>query len=150
YEDTLDNIVRLAVRDLADFCSVDVVEPDGRIRRLKVMSRDPSKTWVSDLFRQASIDQPYPYFIRAVLENMRPVLIEQATPAMISSIFTNERGFPSFRNADFGSLIAVPLMVRGKLVGVIALMSGSRSRAYGLPDVRLAEELAQRAAFSIE
>ena len=29
YEDTLTNIAQLAVRDLADFCIVDVVEEDG-------------------------------------------------------------------------------------------------------------------------
>ena len=29
YEDTLRNIAQLAVRDLADFCIVDVVEEDG-------------------------------------------------------------------------------------------------------------------------
>ena len=40
-EDTLANIARLAVRDLADLCIVDVVDEDGRVSRLKVMSRDP-------------------------------------------------------------------------------------------------------------
>ena len=43
YEETLSSIAELAVRELADLCIVDVVEDDGEVRRLKVLSRDPSK-----------------------------------------------------------------------------------------------------------
>ena len=46
-------------------------------------------------------------------------------------------------------IIAVPLLAHGQLVGVIALVSSSPTRAYGPADVRLAEELAQRAALAI-
>jgi signal transduction histidine kinase len=48
------------------------------------------------------------------------------------------------------SLIAVPLLAHGKLVGVIVLLSSSPGRLYRAADVRLAEELARRAAFAIE
>ena len=41
-------------------------------------------------------------------------------------------------------------MAHGKLVGVITLICSSGPRRYGLRDVRIAEELAQRAALSIE
>ncbi len=150
YEDTLRNIMRLAVRDLADFCRVDVVEEDGRISELEIMSRDPSKAWVCDLFRQTPLNRSRPYFITSVIENKRPLLLEHVSMEMISAFPTVEQDLRALRAADFKSLIAVPLLVRGKLVGVIALMSSSASRFYGAADLRIAEELAQRAAFSIE
>jgi len=150
YEDTLRNIMRLAVRDLADFCRVDVVEENGGIRELEIMSRDPSKAWVCDLFRQTPLNRSRPYFVMTVIENKRPLLLEHVSTEMISAFPVSEDDLRALRAADFKSLIAVPLLVRGKLVGVMALMSCSVSRFYGLADVRLAEELAQRAAFSIE
>ncbi len=150
YEDTLRNIMRLAVRDLADFCRVDVVEEDGRIRELKMMSRDASKAWICDLFKQTPRDRSRPYFIRSVIQNKRPLLLERVSTEMISAFPASEEDLRALRAADFKSLIAVPLLVRGKLVGVIAFMSCSVSGLYGPADVRLAEELAQRAAFSIE
>ena len=67
YEDTLRNIAQLAVRDLADFCIVDVVEDVGGIRRLKVLSRDPSKAWVCDLFMQVPLEASHPPLVGSVL-----------------------------------------------------------------------------------
>ncbi len=150
YQDTLRNIMRLAVRDLADFCRVDMVEEDGRIRERKIMSRDSSKAWVCDLFKQTPPDGGQPFFIRWVIENKRLLLLEHVSTETIAVHPASEQDLRALRAADFESLIAVPLLVRGKLVGVMALMSCSTSRLFGPADVRLAEELAQRAAFSIE
>jgi PAS domain S-box-containing protein len=149
YEDTLTNVVRLTVRDLADFCRVDVIGQDGSIRPLKVMSRDASKAWVCDLFMQVPLDRICPNF-RSVIESKRPVLMEFVSAERITSFSATEQDLRALRAADFKSLIAVPLLARGKLVGMITLLSSSGSRLYRPTDVRLAEELARRAAFSIE
>jgi PAS domain S-box-containing protein len=150
YADTLENILRMAVRDLADFCIVDVVEEDGSVRRLKVMSRDPSKRWVCDLLMQVPLDRMRRHFISFVIQNKRPVLMEHLSSDTIAALSRNEEHFRALLAADVKSLIAAPLLVRGKLVGIIKLVSSSGSRVYGPADVRLAEELAQRAAVSIE
>jgi PAS domain S-box-containing protein len=150
YEDTLTNIARLAVRDLADLCIVDVVEEDDRVRRLKALSRDPSKTWVCDLLMQILLDRRRPHLARSALENRRPVLMECLSPEMIASLSQNEQDLRALRAADLKALIAAPLLAHGRLVGAIVLVSSSSSRRYGPADVRLAEELALRAALSIE
>jgi signal transduction histidine kinase len=46
-------------------------------------------------------------------------------------------------------VIVAPQVAHDQLLGVIALVSSSHSRSFGPPDVRLAEELARRAALSI-
>jgi PAS domain S-box-containing protein len=150
YEDTLKNIAQLAVRDLADFCIVDVIGEDCRIRRLKVISRDLSKAWVCGLFAQVPFDRSYPYLVRSVVESQRPVLIDSITPDAIVSFSENAEDLRALRAADFQSVVAVPLLAHGKLVGVIALVSSSPSRRYGPADIRMAEELALRAALTIE
>jgi hypothetical protein len=41
--DTLTRIARLVVRNLADFCILDLVDGDGKLRRMKVLHRDQGK-----------------------------------------------------------------------------------------------------------
>jgi PAS domain S-box-containing protein len=149
YEDTLSNIAQMAVRDLADFCIVDVVEDMGVTRRLKVMSRDPSKAWVCDLFMQVPLDQGHTPLVRSVLVNRQTVLYQFPSESFTFARYSEET-VRALRAADPKSVIVAPLLAHEKLVGVIALVSSSKSRLFGPPDVRLAEELARRAALSIE
>jgi PAS domain S-box-containing protein len=75
YEETLKNIAQLAVRDLADFCLVDVVDESGEVSRLKAVCRDPSKSWIADMFMQVPLNQSQPSLITSVLENRETSLI---------------------------------------------------------------------------
>src|SRR6185503_9280278 len=43
YEQTVATVARLIVQRIADWCVVDVMDEDGRLRRLKVVSADPAK-----------------------------------------------------------------------------------------------------------
>src|SRR5262249_11972605 len=110
YEETLTNIAQLAVRDLADFCSVDVVDQDGNVRRLKVLSRDPSKSWICDSLMQVELDQNKPSLVRPVLENQKTVLIERLSAEMVASFSQSEEHLRVFRAGDVKSLMAVPLL----------------------------------------
>jgi PAS domain S-box-containing protein len=149
YEDTLTNIARLAVRDLADYCVVDTVDEEGRVSGLKAMSRDPAKAPLCDLFRRVPIDSGCPELIATVLQNRLTIFVASLSEETIATFARNEADLRLLHAAELKSFIAVPLVARGMLVGVIALMSSSASRSYGPADVRLAEELAQRAALSI-
>ncbi|HEY6360843.1 MAG TPA: PAS domain S-box protein [Vicinamibacterales bacterium] len=148
-EDTLASIARLVVRDLADLCIVDVVDEDGRVRRLTVMSRDPSKTWLCDMFMRAPLERSHPQLVRSVLESRRPVVIERLSAETLASLSPAEEDLRALRAANLTSVVAVPLLAHGSLLGVVTLVSSSSSRVYGPADVRVADELAQRAALSI-
>jgi PAS domain S-box-containing protein len=148
YEETLGNVAQLAVRDLADFCVIGIIGEDGIIRRLKVASRDPSKAWICDIFMQFPLPKPGSSLIAPVLENKRTVFIPFLSPETLSSL--SEVGREAFRAGDVNSFIAVPLLAHGKLLGLIVFLSSAGFRVYGQSDVQLAEELARRAALSIE
>jgi PAS domain S-box-containing protein len=149
YEDTLRNVARLAVRDIADLCIVDVVDEEARVRRLQAMSRDPAKTWLCDLFMRGARERMQSELVRSVLESRRAVLIDRLSPETFASLSQNPADLRGLRAAGLRSVVAVPLLAHGALVGVITLMSCSPSRPYGPADLRVAEELAQRAALSI-
>jgi signal transduction histidine kinase len=128
---------------------VDAVDDEGGARRLKVMSRDPLEERVCSLFMLVPLDNRRPHLVRPVLENKRTVFIDHLSPEMIASVSQNEEEVRALFTAQIKSVIAVPLVAHGKLVGGISLLSGSSSRVYGPPDVRLAEEIGRRAALAV-
>jgi signal transduction histidine kinase len=147
YEDTLTNIAQLAILELADICIVDVVE-NSDVRRLKVLSRDPSKSRACDLFMQVPLNPSRGPLIGKVLQDRETTFIPIFLPDRLASF--GEEAQRAIHAADVKSVIATPLVARGKLIGVITFICSSGSRIYGPRDVRIAEELAQRAALSIE
>jgi PAS domain S-box-containing protein len=150
YRSTLTRIADLAVREFADLCIVDVFEDNGSIRRLKVAGRDQSLAKVCDLLMEISMDRNPSHLIRSVVEHRRPVLLQHDTPRMLASFSQNEAHLKALQAANLKSVVAVPLLARGKLMGVISMISSTSNRQYGPEDVHLAEEMARRTALSIE
>jgi len=148
YEDTLKRVAELAVKDLAEICIVDVIEETGDVRRLKV-SRDPATAVVSELLARIPSDRTCPRLLRTTLETKQPVLMQRLSPEEIASLAQSEEYQQLFSTFEPRSIITVPLLAYEKLLGGIALVSSNQSRVYGPADVRMAEELARRAALSI-
>ncbi|HWU89152.1 MAG TPA: PAS domain S-box protein [Kofleriaceae bacterium] len=150
YEETLTRIAELAVRDLADLCIIDVVGDDEEVRRFKVASRDPSKAWICEVLTQPPPDRRHPHLLQSVLETRQPVLLQGPSSEMIASLAQSEGHLRALRAAEIRSVVAVPLVIHARVLGAIAFVSSMASRGYGAADLRLAEELARRAALSIE
>src|SRR3954469_123157 len=63
YEETLSRLLRLAVPELADWCIVDVLEPNGRIDRVAAAAAEPRKQELLEELRRSyppSLDSPQP------------------------------------------------------------------------------------------
>src|SRR5262245_62573102 len=73
YELTLETIAKMAVRDLADLCIIDIVEGAGKVARLKVKGRDSSLSLLSNLFMRVPLERDRPLWYQMVIQNKRPV-----------------------------------------------------------------------------
>jgi PAS domain S-box-containing protein len=150
YEETLAQVADLAVRELADLCIVDVIEEGDEVRSLTVAARDPSKAWVCDALRRVELDRSRPYLLRSVLEARRPLLLVRPSAETIASFAQNTEHLRALRGAEIQGVVAVPLVAHEKLLGGVAIVSSTPARIYGPRDIGLVEELARRAALSIE
>lgn len=150
YEETLSTIAQLAVRELADYCIVDIVEEHGEVRRLKVASRDPAMAWACDVLTNVRVAPPTPHLLGTAIETKRPVLVAELRPEELELYSRGEEHLQALRAIGPRSAIAVPLLAREKALGAIALVSSSAARTYGQADVDLAMELAHRAAIAVE
>jgi PAS domain S-box-containing protein len=150
YEQTLATVGQLVVRDLADWCIIDIIEGDEHLRRLKVVSADPSKVTLAQQLERVPLDRSLPSLIRPVIESRRPVVIERMALRELESLAQSAEHLRLLRAVDPQSVMGLPLLIREQLLGVIVFISSKLSRVYGPTDVRFAEALAHRAALAIE
>jgi PAS domain S-box-containing protein len=150
YERTLASVAALVVRDLADWCIVDVIEHEDQPRRLKVVCADPDRAPLAARFERLPLDRRRAHLAGPVLESKRPFLVERMTPDKLESFAQDGEHLEILRAIDPCSLMALPLLIRGKLVGVLVIVSSRSSRSYGPGELALAGALADRAALAIE
>lgn len=150
YEEATTRLAEQAVRQLADFCIVHVIEEEGESRGLRVVGRDPAQQWICDVLSHTRVDRLRPHVVWSPLETKQPVLIEKVTPEFVASWAEGDEDLRALRAMGPRSIIAVPLLARGKILGVLMVMSSTGVGAYGQDDVRLMEEVAYRAALAID
>jgi PAS domain S-box-containing protein len=150
YDQTVGTVAQLVVRDFADWCLVDIMEGNENFRRLKVASADPANAALCTRLEQVRIDRNRPYLARPVVEQRQPLLIEHVSSEYVESVAQGPEHLEALRSIGATSLMAVPLLMRGQLLGTITLVSSTPSRLYGPDDLRLALALADRAAVAIE
>ena len=149
YEETLSRIAELAVQSLADCCIVDLVEDTDEVRRLRVVSRDPAHARICEVLR-VLVDHKLPRLIRSALESRQPVLIPRVSSQDLEALALTDDHLEALRAIELQSVMAIPLLAQGRLLGAITLLSSTRSRIYGHEDLRVAHELAERAALAVE
>ena len=150
YDQTLRKVAQLAIPVLGDFCIVDEVD-DGVMRRVALAHVNETKAAVIEEMRQRhppTADSPQP--AARALRSGKPELLETLSPAVVAAHTLDDDHAALIRKLDLRSLLAVPLIARGTIVGVISLGITESDRHYDPSDVELAMELARRAALGID
>ena len=147
--DLLSKIAKLAVRFVADCCIVDVVEDEG-VRRLEVAHAAADRPWFADVLARIPLDQTRPHLVWSVLETRKPVLMSDVPPGFMESVAQSEEHLRALLALELRSLMAVPLLVLGRILGVLLFISSRADRRYEAEDLRVAMELAQRVALAVE
>jgi signal transduction histidine kinase/DNA-binding response OmpR family regulator len=150
YHETLSAAARIAVRDLADWCLLDLVDADGRVHRLEVVHADPAKASCCEALKQIQVGPERSYLASPVLHAGRPTLMREVSRAYLESIGEHEDHLRLILDLDTRSMIALPLRVRGRLLGGLILGSSRPSRRYGSRDLAFAEHAAHRIALAID
>ncbi|HEY2542157.1 MAG TPA: ATP-binding protein [Gaiellaceae bacterium] len=151
YRETLAKVARLAVDRVSDWCTVHVVEPDGSIAEVTVEHRDPAQVaFARELQERYPPDPSSPTGAAAVIRTGEAELVPEITEAMIDAAVRDELQRDLLRQLELRSFMCVPLVGRDHTLGAITFVSSEPGRAYGVADLRLAEELARRAAAAID
>jgi len=147
WETTCRSIARLAIDGgLADWCSVDVVEPSGEVRPVALEHVRPEKLPLVAEMRAAFPVEPVSNYVGAVLRSGRSQLHADIDDATYEAVAIDAAHLRFLREVGTRSVMLVPMVARGHTVGAISLARCDEERPYGPEDLSLAEELARRAA----
>jgi PAS domain S-box-containing protein len=151
YETTLKNVARMAVPALADWCTVDVVEDDGSLKRLAVAHIDPAKIeWALELQKRYPGDPNAEYGIPNVLRTGKSELYTEIPDSLLVAGAIDAEHLQLLRDIGFASAIITPLVAQGRTLGAITFITSESDRHYDTEDVALAENLASSAAIAID
>ncbi|MBA2714375.1 MAG: PAS domain S-box protein, partial [Rubrobacteraceae bacterium] len=148
---TLANVARLAVPTLADWCAVDVLEEDGSVERLAVKHPDPEKAALAyELQERYPSDAETTRGVRKVLTTGEPDMMGEMPEELLDEFAVDPEHRAMLRELGLRSYMVVPMVARGRNHGAITLVSAESGRRYDETDLRLAEELARRAALAVD
>ncbi len=156
YDETLSKVARLAVPAFADWCLIGVID-DDHLRLVAATHVDRSKEALfAAMLPPAEITSLGE--IGRVIRTQKPLLVEHVTDEMLASgpaykaTFGEDspRAAELFRKVGMRSTLIVPLVARGRSLGVLSLGRVHEGRPYGPADVRVAEDLGRRCAMAID
>jgi PAS domain S-box-containing protein len=151
YQGTLRRVAGLAVPGFADWCAVDMLKEDGTLHRLAVMHVDPARVPLAyELHRRyprSHDDDCGPW---RVAVTGRTELSSEISEDMLEQAARDADELALLRALGMRSAICVPLVSRGSVLGVISFVTADAGRRYGQGELRIAEDLARRAAVAID
>ena len=150
YEATLQEVARVAVPAVADWCSFIIVE-NGELRTVAVSAADPSDEPVAwQLLERYPPRADTPVGAAASIRTGESELIPEIPEELLERIAVDEEHLEFLRRLGFRSAMTVPLKIRGKALGALTLIYSTSGRRYSSDDLQIAESLAARAALSVE
>lgn len=159
YEDTLQSVAQLMVPDLAEWCTVHMQGAEqnrAQPHQLALAHKDPAKIeWARDVQRYMEIRYPYdphaPNGLPKVLREGIPELYPAIPDELLVQVAQDEEQLKLLREIGYSSVMIVPMMHRGQILGAIQFVATTESgRHYDEDDLAFALELGQRAAMAVD
>ncbi len=151
YETTLQNVARLVVPYLADWCTIDLLEEDGSLSPVAMAHVDAAKVeWAQKLRKSYPPDLGAPTGLPKVLRTGTSEFYPYIGDEMLVAGARDEGELQMNRAIGLTSVMIVPLRARGRTLGALSFVSAESRRHYTEEDLRLAEELASRAALAVD
>ncbi|MCC5651479.1 PAS domain S-box protein [Nostoc sp. XA013] len=150
YEETLEQIAKISVPQLADWCSVDILNEDNSIRRLPIAYADPSKAEVARKLQQYAPDYKGASAITKVLQSGQSELISEVSDSLLMASTQNQEHLELVRQLGIKSVMIVPLIAQGRVLGTISFVTAESDRRYDRTDLTLATDISHRAALAVE
>jgi PAS domain S-box-containing protein len=144
----LDGVVSELGTTLASCVAIALVAPDGRLHASAVYHPDPE---AQELLKALGRSHPLRMgegVTGAVAQSGQSILISGEPDAI------NARAAPAYRaflqRFPTSAMLCAPLRAGGQIVGTVTATRGGKGETYTTEDLRMFEELAERAATAIE
>ncbi|MGH2847932.1 MAG: SpoIIE family protein phosphatase [Thermoleophilaceae bacterium] len=146
----LGRVASLAVPEVADWCAVDV-PGDGGIERVALAHEDPAMIALAEELAQRYPPDPRSDTgVTAVLRSGRSELYAEVPDELLRAGTRDEEHYRLIKEIGMRSAMIVPMVARGRAVGVLTFVSGPSGRRFDELDLELAEQLALRCGTALD
>ncbi|MBI2708847.1 MAG: SpoIIE family protein phosphatase [Actinobacteria bacterium] len=152
-DDIMREVVHVAVPRLGDWCTIHVLPDDGsRVPDVAIAHRDPAMVeHARDLLRRFPYDPDSPIGVAQVIRSGRASFTPELGADQIRRLpFRSPEEAEATARLGLHSVIVVPLVKRGRILGAIRFAMTDSGRHYTEDDLALAEAVAARIAASLE
>ncbi|HEX4924897.1 MAG TPA: PAS domain S-box protein [Bdellovibrionales bacterium] len=148
---TLQSLANVIVKHLADWVSIDLIDTGKTPRRAAAAHPDPERLKLAEeLFRDYPTDWSANTGAPNVVRTGKPELYTEVPEHLLRASAKDARHWELIRDLGIRSAMVVPLVARGRTLGVITFIASESGRRYSGEDLRLAEELGRRAGVAVD
>jgi PAS domain-containing protein len=148
---TLRRTADLVVPELADWCSVELLTPSGRVEPVALAHVDPKMVALAeDVRRRYPADLSRDDGIGYVLRHNEPLLIDVIPHEQLADVAVDAEHLALLEQIGLSSAIVVPLAIGSRVIGALTWVRSTPERPYGPDDLETAEGVATRAAVAVE
>jgi len=150
-EATARSVAGLAVKEFSDWCLIFTKSENGGVHCSALAHRDGDNATVAAEFeRLAAQPGGIPFGVSALLAGGSSQLLSDFGPEAFQPGAVRPELMRLVRRLGVESVMAVPVRVRDRSIGVIVYGSARPERQFNPGDLVVAEELARRTAFAME
>ncbi|HEX6909266.1 MAG TPA: ATP-binding protein [Longimicrobium sp.] len=136
---------------MGSWCIVDLVESDGSMRRIAIVHPDPQKQeLVAGLASSWPPGRDDPLGAPRAVRTRQIEVIPCVDDDMLVAVARDPENLRILRALGIGSVVVVPLIARGNVMGALTLVSADGAHRYSAADVELAGDLGARCAMAID
>lgn len=147
---TLDQLLAIIVPEFGDWAAIDLFDQSGRLKTVAVIHADPRKApLVERICNRYNHAPEFEHQIAIALQTRGPHILNEISPALLERAAAPEL-LTVIRALRPRATVTVPLRTRGRALGTLVAYWAETPRRYNEEDLPLFEELAKRAAISIE
>lgn len=149
YDATLDAIAKLLVSSLASWCTIDLVQDEGRIERVAAAHRNPAKNHlIQEVLKKYPPSPTAGRGVYKVIKTAKSILIPELTETDWKKRAESAEHLRLIIDLGSTSYMCVPLIVMGRVVGSIMLLSSER--VYDERDLFTTESVAHKIAMAVD
>jgi signal transduction histidine kinase len=129
-------------------CVIQIVQPDGAVRRVAALHAEPGATEALEELCDACNAGTGPAQLTRLLRADRAELLPDAEDWIGTTPAGPLRA--QLERLEIGSTLSVPIRARGRAVGHMTLMNAAAGRRYDLRDLAFAGDLADRIGMALD
>jgi signal transduction histidine kinase/HAMP domain-containing protein len=147
YRTTLSTVAEMTIPQLGDWCMIHIIE-DSQLKLVAVAHTDPEKReWAAQVMKR------YPLFnlyTPGAIKDKRPKVYNENLSVLFDRLAQNDTHRRIMDQTGITSVMALPLVLRGNVSGLLTLAFAESKQFYDLQHMWLAIDIARSVAVAVE